>query len=263
MSDTNIVIKNQDGTPVIDTYTIAEGVGYPHKNVIALCRKHINSLERFGRVEFIIQSFETAGGPQKREVAVLIEDQALLLMALMQNNDTIVDFKVRLIKAFRDCRDELAKAKVNPYADQIPKTYPDALRLAADLVDKNEKLTAEKKVLEETAAKNAPKVAFSDSVLASSTDVNVTAAAKTLGIGPRKFFDWLRLNNFLYKQTNQAMQSSIDAGYMVVRFAKVNHADFTEDKPYAHITGKGLYYFYQRLRKDGLIAANEKLELTA
>ncbi len=263
MSDTNIIIKTQDGVPVIDTVTIAEGVKVTHETIIKLVRKYESDFSAFGGVRFEIEPFETAGGTQKREIALLNEDQATLLFTYLKNTEVARTLKVRVVKAFRDCRDELAKVKVNPFADRIPKTYPDALRLAADLVDKNEKLTAEKKVLEETAAKNAPKVGFADSVLASSADVNVTAAAKTLGIGPRKFFDWLRLNSFLYKQTNQAMQSAIDAGYMVVRFAKVNHSDFTEDKPYAHITGKGLYYFYQRLRKDGLIAANEKLELTA
>ncbi len=163
---------------------------------------------------------------------------------------------------FIEC-ERIAKEKANPYANQIPKSFAEALRLAAEMADKTQRLTLEKKALEEQAAKDAPKVAFTDDVMAGNTDVNITVAAKTLDIGPRKFFDWLRINGFLYKQSNQAMQSAIDAGYMVVRFAKVNHSDYTEDKPYAHITGKGLYYFYQRLRKDGLIAANEKLELTA
>ena len=163
---------------------------------------------------------------------------------------------------FIEC-EKIAKEKGNPYAAQIPRSLGEALRLAADLADKNQKLTFENKTLEEKIEKDTTKVKFADNVTSSSCDVNVTTAAKTLGISPRKFFDWLRLNSFLYKQTNQAMQSAIDAGYMVVRFAKVNHSDFTEDKPYAHITGKGPYYFYQRLRKDGLIAANEKLELTA
>lgn len=159
--------------------------------------------------------------------------------------------------------ERIAKEKANPYANRIPKSYADALRLAAEMADQTQRLTLEKKALEDKVEKDAPKVAFTDGVMAGNTDIPSTAAAKVLGIGPRKFIDWLRINGFLYKQSNQAMQSAIDAGYMVVRFAKINHSDYTEDKPYAHITGKGLYYFYQRLRKDGLIAVNEKLELTA
>lgn len=117
---TNELITLKDGQAVTDTYTISVGVNYPHKNVIALCRKHVESLKKFGRVEFIIQPFETTGGTQRREVALLNEDQALLLMSLMQNNETVVAFKVRLIQAFRNCRDELTKVKAAPAVQSTP-----------------------------------------------------------------------------------------------------------------------------------------------
>lgn len=164
---------------------------------------------------------------------------------------------------FIDC-EKKAKAAVSPQF-QIPQTLPDALRLAADLAEKNNQLTSKNIALEATAAVNAPKVAFADGVTAKAGTMCITAAAKVLGIGPQKFFDWLRLNGFLYKQSNQAMQSAIDAGYMAVRFADVNHKHSKgfEDKPYAHITGKGLYYFYRRLLKEGLIDANQSLEFAA
>ncbi len=164
---------------------------------------------------------------------------------------------------FIDC-EKKAKAAVSPQF-QIPQTLPEALRLAADLAEKNNQLTSKNIALEATAAVNAPKVAFADGVTAKAGTMCVTAAAKVLGIGPQKFFDWLRLNGFLYKQSNQAMQSAIDAGYMAVRFADVNHKHGKgfEDRPYAHITGKGLYYFYRRLLKEELIDANQSLELAA
>lgn len=120
-----------------------------------------------------------------------------------------------------------------------------------------------RKALECKVEEDAPKVSFAESVTASDSELTTTAAAKVLGIGPRKFFDWLRMNGFLYKQANQATQDSISAGLMVVRFASVQHSDGVEQKPYPHITGKGLYYFYRRLLDAGLIAHNETLELAA
>ena len=85
-----------------------------------------------------------------------------------------------------------------------------------------------------------------------------------MGIGPRKFFNWLRLNGFLYKQSNQATQYAIEHGLMVTVFAKIPHDDEPTDlKPYAHVTGKGLFYFYGRLLKEGLISKNDNLELAA
>lgn len=41
-----------DGTPVIDTVTIAEGVNVEHKAVIQLVRKYESDFNAFGRVTF-------------------------------------------------------------------------------------------------------------------------------------------------------------------------------------------------------------------
>ena len=161
---------------------------------------------------------------------------------------------------FINC-EKIAKSKKSTFV--IPDNLPDALRLAADLAAKAKKLEHEKTQLQLQAANDAPKVEFTEAVTAGATDVNITAAAKTLGIGPRKFFDWLRQKGYIYKQSNQANQTMINSGCMVTRFANINHSDGTEKRPYAHVTGKGLYYFYRQLRKDNLIAVNQKLELTA
>lgn len=129
---------------------------------------------------------------------------------------------------------------------------------------KTKELETANQQLTDQAAVNAPKVTFANSVTSGDTEVTITLAAKTLGIGPRKFFDWLRLNGFLYKQANQATQYAIEKGYMVTRFAKITHDDDSvEKKPYPHITGKGLFYFYGRLLKEGLISKNDNLELAA
>lgn len=149
------------------------------------------------------------------------------------------------------------QAKAAQPAFAIPQTYPEALRLAADLADKNAQLIAQ-------AEANAPKVEFTEDVTASGKEMTITAAAKTLGIGPKKLFDWLRQHKFLYSQSTQAMQTAITRGFMVVRFADITRTDGSkEKKAHAHVTGKGLFYFYQALRKEGLIDRNPILELAA
>lgn len=149
------------------------------------------------------------------------------------------------------------QAKAAQPAFAIPQTYPEALRLAADLADKNAQLIAQ-------AEANAPKVEFTEDVTAGGKEMTITAAAKTLGIGPKKLFDWLRQHKFLYSQSTQAMQTAITRGLMVVRFADITRTDGSkEKKAHAHVTGKGLFYFYQALRKEGLIDRNPILELAA
>lgn len=149
------------------------------------------------------------------------------------------------------------QAKAAQPAFAIPQTYPEALRLAADLADKNAQLIAQ-------AEANAPKVEFTEDVTASGKEMTITAAAKTLGIGPKKLFERLRQHKFLYSQSTQAMQTAITRGLMVVRFADITRTDGSkEKKAHAHVTGKGLFYFYQALRKEGLIDRNPILELAA
>ena len=121
-----------------------------------------------------------------------------------------------------------------------------------------------KKELEAQVVANAPKVAFAEDVQATAKEETITGAAKILGIKPRAFFDWLRAKGYVYKQSTQATAKSIDAGLMVVRFVAIKHDDDEiEKKAYAHVTGKGLYRFYEKLLSEGRIERNDQLELTA
>ena len=121
-----------------------------------------------------------------------------------------------------------------------------------------------RQALEHKVKQDAPKIDFAEAVTASDAEHTITEAAKVLSIRPRKFFDWLRANGFIYKQGTQAMQFSINKGLMVTRFHTFKHTDGELDKKaHARITGKGLYFFYQRLRHEGLIERNPNLELTA
>ena len=154
---------------------------------------------------------------------------------------------------FIECERRAKEASSSGFA--IPHTFSEALRLAADLADKNANLIAQKK-------EDAPKVAFAEDVQATAREETITGAAKILGIKPRQFFDWLRAKGFIYKQSAQATAKSIDNGLMVVRFAAIMHEDGeAEKKAYAHVTGKGLYGFYKRLADEGLIEKNSQLEL--
>lgn len=121
-----------------------------------------------------------------------------------------------------------------------------------------------RQALEHKVRQDAPKIDFAEAVTASDAEHTITEASKTIGIRPKKFFDWLRANGFIYKQGTQAMQFSINKGLMVTRFHSFTHSDGEKDqKTHAHVTGKGIFYFYRRLLQEGLIARNPNLELTA
>lgn len=155
--------------------------------------------------------------------------------------------------------EKLAKEPVNAL---LAMSKSEILLMAAETQKKNEALEAKTLQLENKIEEDAPKVEFTDAVISTGEEETITGASKILGISPRKFFDWLRQRGYLYLQSNQATQRSIDSGWMVVRFARILTKNSVEQKAYPHVTGKGLYFFYQKLRNENLVERNQNLELS-
>lgn len=70
---------------VTNSAVIASGVMKDHKPVIQLIRKYKSDLEEFGRVEFEMRPFQTDGGMQKQEIALLNEQQTTLFEVVNKN----------------------------------------------------------------------------------------------------------------------------------------------------------------------------------
>lgn len=255
--ENNLVIFTSDKIPVVESTVIAEGVQIEHKAVLQLIRKYLEDFQDFERVTFEMRPFETAGGTQKREVAFLNENQAYLLFTYLKNTDTARQLKIRLVKAFSEVRNQLK----DPVNALLAMSKSEILLMAAETQKKNEALEAKTLQLENKIEEDAPKVEFADGVIATGKCICLREAIKACGVKPMAGFDWLRSHKFIYKQGNQATQKSIDMGLMVVRFANVPHVEGVEQKPYAHVTGKGLVYFRKKFVEAGLVLSNPNLEM--
>lgn len=131
----NLVEVSED-QPVTTSVAIADALNRPHYGVIQLVRQHEESLNEFGLVKFEIaprksdtlnDTFEMCRGAIKPlAVAVLNEQQATLLISFMSNTPKVVDFKIRLVKAFYEMRQKLEQAK----NDRMKiTTYPEAFNM--------------------------------------------------------------------------------------------------------------------------------------
>lgn len=132
------IVSITNGETVTTTSAIALGTDNEHASVILLVRKYQSDMEDFGGVRFEIEPFETAGGTQQREVAILNEQQSTLLLTYMRNSDIVRAFKKRLVKEFWEMAQKLRQGP------GIPQSLPEALRLAADLAERNETLAIER-----------------------------------------------------------------------------------------------------------------------
>jgi len=226
----NAVILSVDGVPVTTSLAIAEGTKTDHASVIKLVRAYQADLEEFGRVGFEIQPFETAGGTQQREVSILNEQQATLLITYMRNSDIVRSFKKRLVKNFWDMR--------RPAAPAIPHTLSAALRLAADQADQIEQQQAQLAIAK-------PKAEALDRIADADGSMCITDAAKHLQMQPKRLFSWLAANDWIYRRPCSACwtayQPRLKSGVLDHKVTMVARGDGTE-KVVAQVlvTAKGL-----------------------
>lgn len=80
---------------------IANNCGVTHRAVIQLIRKFKADLQDVGRVAFQMRTFETKGGIQEQEIAILDDYAAMLLLTHMRSNETVRKFKLELVREFK------------------------------------------------------------------------------------------------------------------------------------------------------------------
>lgn len=149
------------------------------------------------------------------------------------------EFTARLVDRWR----ELEEAAVN-----IPKTLPEALRLAADLAE-------QKMQLENQLAIAAPKVEFADRV-GEASGILIGNFAKVVGIGPNKLFAWMRDHKILIasgSRRNVPMQEYMDRGYFAVKETAVNTNHGIQISFTTKITGRGQQCLTRKLLDNGML----------
>lgn len=244
--DQNVrIIVDEDGNPLFCAADVCAALGYGNSR--DALRKHCKS-----------------EGVAKRDTPTNSGIQSIAYIDERNLYRLVMRSKLESAERFQDwvCGEVLPTIrKTGGYGKQqpiaIPQTLPEALRLAADLAEKNQKLLEEQKI-------NAPKVDFCDQVVADNGSMTITKAAKVIGYPPRKFKDYIRQVGWLYANADTPMQHVITSGYMVLRYAHWTDNDGNPvEKPYAHITAKGMFALYKRMRSEGLIEKNPQLELAA
>lgn len=129
-------------------------------------------------------------------------------------------------------------------SQQIPKTLPEALRLAADLAERN--LALESKINED-----APKVEFALAVRRMDGACKIGDFGKVIGIGRNILFARLREDEILMVD-NMPYQKYIDSGYFVVieQVPYVDHSGKSHPAFTAMVTGKGQVWLEKKYRNS-------------
>lgn len=240
----DLVTLNGDAA-VTTTLAIADGTENEHKSVIQLVRTYLADLEEIGLVAFEMRArLPGQHGGGDTEYASLNEPQATLLLTYMRNSDVVRGFKKRLVSAFFQMAQQLALQKFN-----VPTTYPEAMRLAADLADKN---AAQAALIQEQA----PKVAALDRFASHDGKHNTRSAAKLLGIREKVFIPWLIGHDWYYRDHGGrlcAKSGRLGDGCLDTVPVEIQRSDGIQTVPQPVITQKGLAKLAVLLARDGLL----------
>lgn len=96
--------------PYTTSEIIAECAEVKHDTVQSLIRNHQEDFESYGIIGFEIRKLDGRGRPMK--IYRLNEQQATLLITYLKNTEPVRQFKMNLVKAFFEMRDELSKRQL-------------------------------------------------------------------------------------------------------------------------------------------------------
>ena len=231
-----------DGEPWFVGKDVAEALGYcKPENALAA---HVDQEDK------TITQIQGSGSNYK-STTTLINESGLYPLVLSSKLPTAKQFKRwvthEVIPTIR---------KTGSYSIGVPRTFAQALRLAADQqekIEKQQKLISDQK----------PKVEFFDAVAESKTAVSMNDAAKSLNfnnVWRNKLFDILRTQKVLMSD-NVPYQKYVDAGYFRVIEQKWTGKDGMPQISYKTLVyQKGIDYIRKLLEKDGYVRKETQYE---
>lgn len=178
-------------------------------------------------------------GPKTISVYNLCKRDSLIVVAQL-----CPEFTARIIDRWQALEEQVAKPAIDPM--QI---LSDPAAMRGLLLTYTEKVLA----LESKVEALAPKAEALERIAEADGLMNCTVAAKALQIQPKRLFDWLRANHWIYRRPggagNVAYQDKIQCGYLTHKVTTVQREDGSEKVvEQVLVTGKGLAKLSQSFR---------------
>jgi len=170
---------------------------------------------------------------------------------MKKNSPEVVE---KLIQYQLKAKDVLANAFVHNVTQIVPRTYKEALQALLAEIEENEKLEQEKQILMLENQELKPKAEVHDQIVHASNLVSVNKVAKNIGIGEKKFFEFLRAVGVFYKEgeTNLPKQQYQNSEYFEVKIKPITDANGNTFNTYVtKVTGKGEVYLLNLVNKYG------------
>ncbi|UKS25057.1 phage antirepressor KilAC domain-containing protein [Paenibacillus sp. HWE-109] len=239
---------------------VAETFNKDHKNVLADIENQLNKLNEAGEKQWGLLNFQHTQyqHPQNKQwyPKFNLTEEAFAIVAMAYVTPEAMKMKIRFLGEFKRMRDELNKPQF-----PLPQSYSEALRLAADLSDKNEQLETEKLMLQQQVKEYEPKVTYLDRILQSKDTVSVTQIAKDYGLSGQQLNQILHEEKVQYKLNGQWLlyQKHQDKGFTKSQTIDVLHNNGERSvKMNTKWSQKGRLFIHELLAKQGIIPSIDR-----
>ena len=221
--------RSSNTEPTMSSKEIAELTGKRHPNVIRDIREMRGQLGDDSNLIHLEEVEDSRG-----YTAEFLLNR-YLTEVLITGYDT--RRRAAVIKRWYDLESGVASPA---HSQDIPATYSQALRLAADKVEQIQALTEEIEAKREWIEELKPAVEFAKTVKNSEDAISVGEAAKILGTGRQRLFTVLRKRQWITRH-NEPYQKAITSGLMDVKLGHFRHPEQGLKQAVTPlITGKGL-----------------------
>lgn len=242
---TNLVFTGESNQVLTNSLLVAEKFGKEHRNIIASIRD-ILAAENSAANYYSETTYVNRG---KEYPMFLMNRDGFTLLIMGFTGKEAMDFKIQFLQAFNEMENRLKNSL-------IPKSFPEALRLAAMEAEKVEEL--ERQIL-----LDAPKVQLATAFEASKGSCLIGELAKLLTqngyeIGQNRLFDWLRDNDYLCKSgeaRNQPTQKYVEMNLFELKKTVFIHGEETRSRATTLVTSKGQSYFINKFLNSNTLPA--------
>jgi phage antirepressor YoqD-like protein len=147
--------------------------------------------------------------------------------------------------------------RVNEMVFNVPRSLPEALRLAANLAETNEALQLQNAQKEQIIHELKPKATYYDLVLQTNSVVAISKITKDYGFSARSLNEILHDEGIQFKQGGCWLlyQKFADKGYTQ---SKTQLIDETRSKMHTYWTQKGRLFIYELLKQKNILPVIER-----
>jgi len=246
----------ENNLPVTDSLTVAEVFGKRHADVMRDIEVQIAKLKEAEMQEWGVRNFAHTQYQNEQNgqwyFKYNMTEDAFAIVAMSYITPEAMKMKVRFLDEFKAMREQLSKPQFT-----LPQTMAEALRLAADLSEQNERMAKEKQLLENTIDEQRPLVAFAETCMDSERNLLVREVAKLASkngimIGEKRLYQKLREWGMIFQHRTEPTQRAMELGLFEIKKGVTQTPKGARDFETAKVTPKGQVYIIDRLKREAL-----------